>query len=38
VSGFHLDKNKSDVTIYMGVNDNLALVFKTTVHDLRYGK
>lgn len=38
VSGIHLDKNKSNVTLYFGVNDNMTFVYNTSLHDLRHGK
>lgn len=38
VSGIHMDKNKNEVILYLGVNDTGAFTYTTTLHDLRYGK
>jgi hypothetical protein len=38
ISGIHIDKNKCNVSLYMGVNDSMAFKFDTTLYDLRCGK
>lgn len=37
-SGFALHPNKNDVELYVGVNDQQAVNYKTTLYDLRCGK
>lgn len=39
VSGIHYDtQTPEQVTLYMGVDDRVPLMFRTTLHDLRVGK
>jgi len=37
-SGFALHPDKNNVELYLGVNDQQAITYKTTLHDLRCGK
>ena len=38
VSGIYMDKNENTVTLYLGVNDNMPVSFKTTLANIRHGK
>lgn len=37
-SGIHYDREKDEVTLYLGVADRTPLISRTTLHDLRIGK
>jgi len=37
-SGFHIDNDKNNVDLYLGINDQQAIIYKTTLADLRCGK
>lgn len=38
VSGIHYEKEKGDISLYVGVADRQPILAKTTLHDIRIGK